>query len=146
MALIIDITDERGITTGYHIISEYRFTGDKIEVKLRSYKDKSIREEEKEIIRHNEQVDKFFRDYEGLKEELLQISGDETKADRINDITDQINKMTNQGMPHYLPISKKYYEERVIEVPPIEPNSRELLYKEVVAKELANPFKNANKE
>lgn len=146
MALIIDITDERGITTGYHIISEYKFTSDKIEVKLRSYKDKSIREEEKDIIRHNEQVDKFFKEYDALKTELSQISGDESKADRIADLTDQINKMTDQGMPHYLPTGKKYYEERTIELPPIEPNSREILYKEVAAKEHTNPFKGAGKE
>lgn len=89
MALNKEMTTSNGIKLKYHKISNVEYKDDKVNVKVKTYSDKSYREKEKE----NTQKEKEYNNYLKQIQEENQKEESERDIDQIKDWSAKANKL-----------------------------------------------------
>ena len=138
MALQKDITDSKGVKTRYHAIKNFACDGEKINIKIRSYTTKAVREAEKEAIDNNIATKKYNQKIADLSAELDGLVGltDEVSTARIVELTKEINRLSlAKDRPQYTETPERFYSEMEIAMPYFEPISLDLLYDKICQRE-----------
>jgi len=144
MALRIDITDDKGVTTQYHKIKSFEYDGKELTVKLASYVTKAMRDAEKAVIDTNNLALQYDENVETLRTELDTLSsqltpegkGEPEVVARAIELTDEVNTLVlNTERPIYAPETDKYYTETEIKIEYFEPLTLEAIYDKIATDE-----------
>jgi len=134
MALKIDMTDEKGVKTRYHMVRSFTYDKTNIRVSMFSYVNQATRDSEKNIIESNLVAMEYEAELNTVKSQLQELidkltAGDETVREEIAILTDRLNTMTlAEDKPVYKEPIDTHYSEVEITMPYLEPLSLEALY------------------
>ena len=144
MALRIDITDDKGVTTQYHKIKSFEYDGKELTVKLASYVTKAMRDAEKAVIDQNKLALEYDTNIETLRTELDSLSsqltpegkGEPEVVARAVELTEEVNSLVlTTERPVYQDELEKYCAETEIKIEYFEPLTLEGIYDKIATDE-----------
>lgn len=144
MAIILDITDDRGVVTNYHSIESFRYEDGKLLVSIRSYVGEDMRKKEKKTHQTNLDAKKYDKQVEEVQDELDQYVGipDKNAQKRAIELTKKLNELSfNEERPQHTEEQKLFCATNEIELEYFEPLSLEAIYKKLMKENIFSDSK-----